>query len=82
MLHPAMAAMNPLGLPFQQRPGAGAITPAQFQQSFFFPGPQQPMSVHQRPRTQPRPATKSGAAAPPAAARKQCNCKNSRCLKL
>lgn len=77
----ALAAMNPAmqaGLvaagayPFA-RPAAGG----QMQPSFFFPGVQQMPAPRQRTARPP-----ARAAAVGANGKKQCNCKNSRCLKL
>jgi len=89
LMHPALAAINPS---MRQGPGyqlsrpataAGGV-PTSMSQPFYFPGVQQfaaagmgGMSAPPRPRSK---GNKAGGGA--ATGKKQCNCKNSQCLKL
>ncbi len=92
LMHPALAAINPAmqqAPPFQfSRPpsGAAAGQVAPMAQPFYFPGMQQfaaagmgGMAPPPRPRSK---GSKQGGGGGGSSDKKQCNCKNSRCLKL
>lgn len=85
-MHPALAAINPAvpGLPPQNgqtfqfpRPPPGSAVP-QVQGPFFFPGMQQLANRGPPLARRPGKPSKPGYTGD----RKQCNCKNSKCLKL